>query len=597
MECKLTSTLFRREDIVLIALLARFQWVKIWIALFYPLTPIGIKEDAERLLAKLEGSKDDDKSLRTIAMPRALVDAYNLLLKHNAPAEHLTERKYMIRAYHLLLSCKEPWTCDTLCQAVSIQPNGTLDDSVKHDRVRSWCLNFFKISKTGVFEISHDSARQFLGEFAKLDTLDGGQQDFSLPSCNLAMAELCLQVMAKDTHEIWKTCDVGPRTWKESWKQIRHPGLENVINELYKQDPESFYYKYHLRGYKKLELLLRSNGLEVIVISDWSKFAVYVCVHWLQHWTDVVLLPQDAPMNLVNLIIDPRSVFNDWAFFILMVNMRSYPAFNVEYVTKSLKWLIINSLKEVDHSGETSNMELSPLLFLIGCNMFDTIYPSLSRSIQENLRDDQSRQQPIELGYILKDRDSPNAFGHIATHIAARQGSQQTLEYLIESKSCEKQALLQYLSIPDKSGRTVLHLAVDENSSTASGANCHVSIVRHILSNLSSPERTRLLGVRDNNNFTALETLVQDFEPQRRNYQSFWKANSFSTVYDELKIGSPPLNSATNVALLKTLLTRGDLEASWAEALYNRHFSKDPELKKYLELVWSDRSIIRDFYP
>lgn len=546
-----------------------FQWAKIWIALFYPLRPIGIKDDAERLLSELE-------DLNSETAVEKLVDAYHRLLEHNAPPKHLTERLYMIRAYRLLLCCREPWTCDTLCQAVSIRSNGTLDESVTPKLVRSWCFNLFKISRRGFFEISHDSAKQFLRDFANLETLDGSRQDFSLLSCNSEMAELCLQVMSKQTHCIWKKRDFWYPTPRESlwWQHKLIKNLERCSEEFLSSRHQLIY------------------SLMVNEHSEQNGFGAYVCLFWIWHCMDATA---NNPMFISKLssLLNPESAFNSWALFILTSQEIPNNELRKKKLVYFLKLSVIDSLAwavdDLDDVVEGNFCVKSSLLHFLAC--FDMLNYTIP---PETLQDNQSGPHINWLKRSLQDLDSTNVFGQTTAHIAARYRFQESLKCLVQSKGCEGQeSLFDYLRTSDQRGRTALHRAVDQDSFSICRSKDPTSVVRYIVSSLgdtSEPLRTKLLGIKDNHSLSALDVFVQDFDRQRSSYitNDIWTASWFSTVYDLLVTGSPPLLPATKVALLKTLLTRGDLKAFWAEELYTKIISQDPEFEESVEKALFD---------
>lgn len=245
-----------------------FQWVKLRIAVFFPMAPLESPERVETELRLLEE-----------ANPKDLNETYKRLYMENK-----NERPNTAKTYRIILSAYQPLTITEVVEAVSARADGKTNPHVNIEYIRKRCHNFIVENDNGFLEFSHESARLFLeraenhGDKNFVDV-----DDFSDTANHREMAKICLQVMAKCDHKSWANNRLYPTQCKRQF-ETTHTEEE---------------------GWK----IFTQRG-----------FARYVFLYWIRHCRRLssnLSLGQELSTELTKILSEPDAAFSWWLSLIL----------------------------------------------------------------------------------------------------------------------------------------------------------------------------------------------------------------------------------------------------------------------------------------
>ncbi|KAH7109298.1 hypothetical protein B0J11DRAFT_238031 [Dendryphion nanum] len=158
-----------------------FRWVVLEIDIFLPRTQRQggrmLSKDVDRRLTKLENSEAPPVEL--------LLDAYEELYKYALGSEDEVSRQLVVKTVMKWVLCSfRPLHAETLCYAVALQPDGTIDEDITSDDILAYCSNFLVQTSGKVVKLAHLSVRQFFEE-RKLEEFSGPQQHLCVAIASL----------------------------------------------------------------------------------------------------------------------------------------------------------------------------------------------------------------------------------------------------------------------------------------------------------------------------------------------------------------------------------------------------------------------------
>jgi hypothetical protein len=494
----------------------RFQWAKIWISLFYPPKPIRFSEEAIRLLENLENLGDE-----ALTKVDYLNDAY--WRRYNKNAQNEADRKYMIRAYRIILCSYRPLSLSELAEAVSIRSDSTLDPDIIDDdeflNLKSLCHNFLKFPKSpegeeSFVEFVHDSARLFILTMRASANVTGKAEDFSDVNNHLEMTKMCLAVMRNSNHAIWRRArpHISPTDWVQRWERLEQD------HDWSKQDWDLF----------------RKRAANTLMMCNEDHFAVYICLYWLQHCQELARLQGDTtPLSsdLIQALFQDESAFRGWVFYVIMVDPASERSRRRGHL-HGLKWRVESILKLVK---EGRFFQPSPLFVITKWDLFRHLSSSqdyeaaFRRNYQASAKRSSTRGNPTFtppwkiddslVAGIFQDQYSRNVFGQIALHTAADHLFPGAIWPLFLGKrDANLEEQLKFLLLPDHSKMNALHLAASFGSTAWEQGRALATLreilrVEAVLNEYGSPlpaeqPRRRLATSRDSRGRIPMEILA-----------------------------------------------------------------------------------------
>jgi len=346
-----------------------FRWVSIWISIFYPperFHPLRTRKEAEAMLSAIENQRlTSEHSEETVHKEKLklLDDAYGRL--YDMTGHTKSEKEYKVRAYRVVLCCYEPLTLSALAEAVSIEPDGTVNNDIDDSYIRDLCHNFLIEGPDNLLGFAHESARLFLEAMrVRGEHRDVVLDDFSDRFNHLEMARICLRVMGDSAHQIWANNGMRPAYWAEKLceKTIFQDAAWDLI-----QQPDQIETGKLLGWHGQVALLKQPH------------FAVYVFLYFLMHCHQAQMLSSTTAQlhsELISVLMKTCSAFRGWALYIALLYPLLYgPLLSIsEPIHTSLYHAArLNESTRCSMRGDVNILEPNPLLILSVWNLFDCL--------------------------------------------------------------------------------------------------------------------------------------------------------------------------------------------------------------------------------
>ncbi|RWA10773.1 hypothetical protein EKO27_g4331 [Xylaria grammica] len=195
-----------------------FRWVEIWLGVFFPKgrKPIRQEEYARTLLDELWKPKTLNRLENNDSADNWKNDlrgAYRRLWDINGDEQY---KPFQLSVFQVVIGAYKPLTPQQLLEAVCLASTDSENSaSLELDELEGLYCNFLKLDNTGCLNFEHLSAKIFVSEMKKENSIE---LMFSESECHRVLADIGINAIAQPHHPIWRDYGIHLVDWGEHAK-------------------------------------------------------------------------------------------------------------------------------------------------------------------------------------------------------------------------------------------------------------------------------------------------------------------------------------------------------------------------------------------